>query len=257
MKTTFAIDGTGMAAADFFATGRSDQTSAVYFVNRLKAIQKRYGNPKIQICFDSSGSTFRHEVDSNYKGTRKESDPELVHFLAVIPQHLQRKGFEILAVDSYEADDLIATIALQCRQRGEKCVVVSRDKDIHQVIREGQVCQMIAWKSGIRGELIPTYMNASGCLAKYGVTPEQFIDYQMLVGDPTDNIIGVEGIGKKRASELLAEFGSVATLLENVWKANVSPRIRDALIAFQKREATVRQLVTLRTDVPIEEEVAA
>lgn len=247
----FCFDASSHLHADWHATPAGNVPAAYQvFVNRVQAVRQKYRPYETIVCFDSHGPTFRHEIDPQYKQYRSAQDPDLAAQIQDARKHLERLGVICLSEDGFEADDLIATAAKRALLKGLKFVAVSKDKDLRQIIVKGRACVMHK-TSMLAGEVYGQVLNWEGCIREYGVRPDQWIDFQCLVGDSSDGITGVRGIGKKIAARLLSEFGSVPGLFQNIWGAELTPRLRDAVIKFRGRYPVVRQLVALRTDLPL------
>ena len=225
------VDGTALVYRAFFAipphlkTKSGTLTNATFgFASMFKKLfsQKR---PRFgAVVFDAPGKTFREEQYQHYKAQRPPMAPELAQQLQDINDVVKANRFPILRVSGYEADDVIGTLALQGKALGAEVVIVSSDKDFAQLIGDG-----IKMHDTIKD----VHYDRALVKKKWGVWPEQMIDYLALMGDSVDNIPGVAGIGEKGAQGLLEEFGSLAKLLEvhatDVLK--LKPRIKKALDA--------------------------
>ena len=203
------------------------------------------GHPHVGICCDS-GRSFRHEVDPSYKANRPERDEILIHQRTLAVETLQADGFPVWSVPGFEADDLIATVATCLLKRDPECqvVVVTGDKDLLQLVGE-----RVQVKSVRDGSLVDP-------VSKFGVKPEQMLDYLSLVGDTSDNVKGAQGIGPKNAQALLAKFGTLDDLYRDLAavgaaQLGLKPAATASLKEFDSRRAQVRKLIALRTDVPI------
>jgi 5'-3' exonuclease len=214
-------------------------------VGRIRSIAQ--GQPHVAICCDA-GRSFRRDLDPLYKANRPERDERLHHQIKLAVEQLREDGFPIWSVPGFEADDLIATAAMRAFETTEaEVIIVSGDKDLLQLVGDRIVAQSV--KDGSR-------LDETAVAAKFGATPAQMRDYLTLVGDASDNIKGVEGIGGKRAADLLAKFGSVdhlfAQLHEKGGKAiGLTPAIAANLLAFYPHLDATRTLITLRTDAEI------
>lgn len=222
-------------------------------VERVRALASEH--PHAAICCDS-GRSFRNDVSPAYKANRPEREAVLHHQIDLAKEQLAADGFPIWAVRGFEADDLIATgIARALADPDATAMVVSADKDLMQLVGE-----RVRQKSPKHGDVV----DAAGVLAKFGVRPDQMRDYLTLVGDTSDNVKGAKGIGPKRASDLLADFGSldnIYTVLDaNGGKptAGIQTVAEMSLKEFQPRMELTRQLIALRADVEIPfEEITA
>src|SRR5262245_16131879 len=196
--------------------------------------------------FDPHGPTFRDAIADDYKAHRKPPDDDLIVQIPMIQQLLTAANVPVLSESGYEADDVIATLAVAGAARGFDVVICSSDKDCRQLIGERVRILNLRKK---------TFLDRQELLADWGVTPEQAIDYQTLVGDSVDNVKGVRGVGDKTAAKLLQKFGSLDNLLANIDKLDgvVSPKIQAAI--KEANETGVldvgRKLVRLETAVPM------
>jgi len=260
----FLVDGYAFIYRAFFAlisrplrTARGENTSAAWGVtNFLLRLREKY-RPDYLVWINDAGDSFRSSVYPEYKSTREKLDDELQADFDTAVERVREllTAFRIPLVEvaGYEADDVIGTLALRAAAHGMTAVVVSGDKDFYQLIRPGVVL-LNPGRGGPAGveESWVTEANAS---ERLGVPPHQVTDYLALVGDASDNVPGVKGIGEKGAVQLLAEFGNLEALLE---RASEVPgkRAREALLVSHDIATLSKQLVTIQTDVPIELDLA-
>lgn len=220
-------------------------------VARIRGLAARH--PHAAICIDS-GRSFRAEVDPTYKANRPEREETLKHQIALAIETLRADGFPIWGVKGFEADDVIATAAVQAVARSLQVVVASADKDLLQLVAEGVT---------VRNSGTGILYDAPAVAAKFGVQPEQIRDFLMLVGDASDNVRGAKGIGAKKAADLLGAFGSIQGIYAAInagkaGRAPLTPSVVTSLVEFYPRTETVQELVSLRYDVPLPfEEVLA
>lgn len=210
-----------------------------------KVMSLAHGQPHVAICVDSPTSK-RKAIDPTYKANRPAREEALTHQMAVALDQLAADGFPIWMVDGYEADDVIASAVAALSAEGTPILVCTADKDLLQLADLSNV----RIKSTRTGE----ELDAAGVKAKLGIEPDQVRDYLVLVGDASDNISGVKGIGPKRAVDLLTEYRSVAGLyaaLDQRQTRGLTPAIVAALDAFRERVDTVTQLVDLTYDLPL------
>ncbi|HTN75383.1 MAG TPA: 5'-3' exonuclease H3TH domain-containing protein, partial [Pirellulaceae bacterium] len=199
--------------------------------------------PDYLFCaFDYSGTTFRNALYDQYKAKREEMPIDLRPQIENIRRLLRAMNVPVLELDQYEADDILATIAQLCDERGWDCFLVTGDKDCRQLISEHVQVYNIR-----KQEL----MNAEGLMVEWGIRPDQVVDFQALVGDAVDNVPGVPLIGPKIAKELITQYGTLEAVLENA--ANVPGKKRsENLLNFKDQALLSRDLVRLKRDVPIE-----
>lgn len=197
------------------------------------------------VIFDASRVTFRNEIYPEYKAHRPDTPEELKPQFALVREATKALNLPCIELDNYEADDLIASYAKAARAKGMEVVIVSSDKDLMQLVEEG-VTMLDPMKQKIIGH--------DEVVAKFGVPPEKVVDAQSLIGDSTDNVPGVPGIGPKTAAELITTYGSLEGVLENVQSIKQNKR-RESLIEFAEQARISRRLVELKTDVDLPEPI--
>ena len=197
--------------------------------------------PDYLFCaFDLPGKTFRHQLYGEYKGHRPEMDVDLVPQIAAIYRMLQAMGIPAVGCESFEADDVLATIARIVDERGGQCFLVTGDKDCRQLITDRVKLY------NIRKDAV---FDREALRADWGVAPEQVVDFQTLVGDPTDNVPGVPLIGPKLAQQLLEKYGTLEGVFEHAHEVSGDKR-RQNLIEGRDQALLSRQLVRLDANVP-------
>ena len=199
------------------------------------------GPTHLAVIFDAGSQTFRNEIYDKYKAQRPPPPEELIPQFPLIRDAV--KAFNIASIEQagYEADDLIATYAVQAQKAGAHVTIISSDKDLMQLVGPG-VGMLDTMKNKVIGR--------DEVIEKFGVAPDRVIDVQSLAGDSTDNVPGVPGIGIKTAAELIKEYGDLDTLLARAGEIK-QPKRREKLIEFAEQARISRQLVTLKTDVPV------
>jgi len=255
----FLIDGYALIYRAFFAlitrplrTSRGENTSAAWgVVNFLLRLREKY-QPDYLAWINDAGDSFRAEVYPEYKSTREKLDEELQldfdRSVERIGQLLSAFRVPVVTVAGYEADDVIGSLALRGAARGWQVVVVSGDKDFYQLIQP-RVALLNPGRGG-PAAVDELWVDESNAAERLGVSPAQVVDYLALVGDASDNVPGVKGIGAKGAVELLQEFGSLEAMLARAGEVK-SKRAREALQQHAGDARLSRQLVTIRTDVPV------
>ncbi len=211
-------------------------------VARVRALTS--GKPFAAICCDS-GRSFRRDLDSAYKANRPAQDGTLAHQITLACEQLAADGFPVWAEKGFEADDLVASaVARALTLPGVTVLVVTADKDLLQLV--GPRVSAMSARDG-------SVLDADGVLQKFGVRPDQIRDYLTLVGDASDNIKGAHKVGPKTAAPLLSEFNTIEGIYDALDKAGTkfTPALATNLREFLPRLVTTRELVTLRTDVPI------
>ena len=198
----------------------------------------------LAVIFDASEKTFRNEIYKDYKAHRPPAPEDLIPQFPLVRDATRAFGVSCVEMNGYEADDLIATYARMAREAGARCTIVSSDKDLMQLVYDGQV------------ELLDTMKNkrigSAEVLEKFGVTPDKVVHVQALAGDSTDNVPGVRGIGIKTAAELIGEYGDLETLLKRAGEIKQNKR-RETLIENAENARISFKLVTLEQNVPIKE----
>ena len=209
------------------------------------------------IVFDKTEQTFRKDIYADYKANRREPPDDLVPQFPLMREAVRAFGLEPIEKGGYEADDLIATYARQAEAAGADALIISADKDLMQIVSPR--VQFYDFESGAKGK--PGYrperkIDVAGVIEYFGAPPEKVIDIQALVGDTSDNVPGVPGIGIKTAAQLLAEFGDLESLLARVAEIK-QPKRRESLIQFAEQARLSKRLVTLDSAVPLDVELAA
>ncbi|MFO7301552.1 MAG: DNA polymerase I [Acidobacteriota bacterium] len=249
MPRLFLIDGSSQMYRAYHAIrgltapdGRS--TNAVYgFVTMLRKLLADHQPEYIAASFDLAGPTFRDELAADYKANRTPMPPDLAEQVPLVHEACEALGVPILTSERYEADDVIATLAVQARDAGFDVAIVTGDKDFFQMVAPG----IRIYNPRDDG----TWYDADGVLARFGVRPDQVVDMLALMGDAIDNIKGVPGIGEKGARDLITTYGTLDALLE---AAPTLPqkRYREALLAHADSARESRELARIRTDVPVD-----
>jgi DNA polymerase I len=255
----FLVDGYALIYRAFFAmisrplrTSRGENTSAAWgVVNFLLRLGEKYRPDYLAWVLDA-GTSFREERYPEYKSTREKLDAELQ---ADFDRSLERtrqllEAFRVAAVEvpGYEADDVIGTLATQATAAGLTTVIVSGDKDFYQLIAPG-VALLNPGRGG-PAAVDEVWVDERNAAERLGVPPAQVADFLALVGDTSDNVPGVKGIGEKGAQKLLTEFGDLETLLARAGEVT-GKRAREALVAHAAEARLSRELVTIRRDVPV------
>jgi DNA polymerase-1 len=255
----FLIDGYALIYRAFFAlmtrpltTSRGENSSAAWgianFLRRLIATHK----PELLGWVHDSGATFRDDLYPEYKATREKLTDELQadfdQGLERIHQLLAAYNIPVMAVPGFEADDVIGTLARKGVEAGYNVVIVSGDKDFQQLVRPG--VWLLNPGRGGPASVEEQWVGIENANDRLGVPPDRVIDYLALVGDSSDNVPGVKGIGEKGAQELIAQFGALENIIAHAGEI-VKKRPREALLAQEAEARLSKQLVTIHCDVPI------
>jgi DNA polymerase I len=226
---------------------RGEPVHAVYgYLRMLMKILRQYKPDGVAVCFDMAAPTFRHQAYADYKGTRKEIDAALISQFPLAREATEALNLASFGVEGYEADDLIAFLTREGRKRGWDVVVVSSDKDALQLVGEGV---------RVLNEPKDILYDAEKVRERYGVAPDQIPDVFALMGDASDNVPGVPGIGEKTAVKLIQQHGT----LENLLKAapTLGGKTATLLVANEASARQSRALVSLHHEVPVAVDWAA
>ena len=247
----YLVDGSAYIFRAFHALPpmtRADGTpvNAVYgFANMLTKLVEDSEADFLAVIFDTARKTFRSDIYPEYKAHRPPAPEELIPQFELIREATRAYSLPCLELEGFEADDLIATYARHAVEQGFDVTIVSSDKDLMQLVGPG-VRMMDPMKN--------RFIGPDEVVEKFGVGPDKVIDVQSLAGDSTDNVPGVPGIGIKTAALLLEEYGDLDTLLARAGEIKQNKR-RENLIEFADLARISRDLVTLRTDVPVDHKI--
>lgn len=247
------IDGNSLINRAYYAiqrpmiTTEGLYTQGVYgFLNILQKIRNDYEPGYIVVAFDLKGPTFRHEEFADYKAGRKKMPPELAMQLPLLKEVLESMKIKILELEGFEADDIIGTVAKKAEEEGFEPMIITGDKDALQLATH--ITQVIITRKGISE--FDSY-DYDAMMEKYGFSPEQFIDFKGLMGDPSDNIPGIPGVGEKTAQKLILEYGSVANLIENAVRIK-NEKLRQKIEENTQVALMSRRLAEINKEVPID-----
>ncbi len=211
------------------------------FSNMLAKLLREHVGTHIAVIFDAGRMTFRNRLYEDYKAHRPPPPDDLIPQFTLVREATEAFGVPAIELEDWEADDLIAAYAKAASDAGGQVTIVSSDKDLMQLIRPGvEMLDPIKQKP----------IGPAEVMEKFGVTPDKMIDVQALIGDPTDNVPGVPGIGPKGAAQLINEFGDLESVLAAAPAMKPSKR-RDNLIEHAEKARISRELVTLRSDTPL------
>lgn len=250
-KLLIIIDGNSLMNRAYYAlpelmNKKGQHTSAVYgFANILFRLLDTYNPTHISVAFDLKAPTFRHLQYKEYKGTRKGMPEELREQVEPLKKMIDAFGINRLEIEGYEADDIIGTVSTYCADKGYKVLIITGDKDALQLASEN--VRILFTKKGISE--IEEY-GYDEMVEKYGITPSQFIDLKGLMGDKSDNIPGVAGIGEKTGIKLIQEYESIENIYQNL--ESLSPNVKKKLEDSYDIALLSKSLATIMTDIPIE-----
>src|SRR5215470_6805222 len=229
------------------STSRGVPTNAVYGFTRMLLKTLREMRPThLALAFDKESRSGRQEIDPTYKANREGPPPDLPHQFALVRQVVDTLRVPVLEYAGWEADDVIGTLTLAAKDQGFDVLVVTGDKDFMQLVDE---------RVSLYDPMLDRHTGPREVRERLGIEPRQMTDYLALMGDPIDNVPKVPGIGPKTATELIQQFGSVEALLERLHDVK-KPKIREALEKNQDTLRRAKQLVTFRTDLPVETDVS-
>jgi DNA polymerase I len=243
----YLIDGSSYIYRAYHAMGgltnsKGFPTGAVLgFVNMMMRTLKEKEPSRLAVVFDAKGPTFRHEKYSEYKANRPPMPQDLSMQIPKIHELVDAYRLASLSVPGFEADDIIATLTAMAREKDWEVVIVSGDKDLMQLVGQG----VVMWDP--QGDKV---YDSNGVKKKFGVTPDRIVDFLALMGDSSDNVPGVPGIGKKTAASLIDQFGSLDQIFADLDKVP-QKRARNNLSEHKNKALLSRDLVTLDYQVPL------
>lgn len=251
-KKLVLIDGNSIAYRAFFAlpllnNDKGIHTNAIYgFTMMLMKILEDEKPTHIMVAFDAGKTTIRHSTFSEYKGGRQKTPPELSEQFPYIRELLDAYGISRYELENYEADDIIGTLSLEAEKDGFEVKVISGDKDLTQLSSDKTTVAIT--KKGITEieEYTPAHIKE-----KYGLTPEQIIEMKGLMGDASDNIPGVPGVGEKTAIKLLKEFQTVENLIASIDEVSGN-KLKEKLEEFKDQALMSKELATIIRNAPVQ-----
>ena len=225
-------------------------THAIYgFLNILDRMEKEEQPDAVCVAFDLHGPTFRHLRYDGYKATRHGMPEELAMQMPVMKDVLRAMNIPIYECQGWEADDIIGTVGKICSNNGWECVVVTGDRDSLQLIDENVHIKLVISKPG---QTTATLYDEAKFREEYGFEPKKLIDLKALMGDSSDNIPGVAGVGPKTATDLLVKFGSLDGVYDNIDDSSIRPKLRDKLINDKENAYLSYELATIVSEAPID-----
>jgi DNA polymerase-1 len=248
----FLIDGQSYIYRAFYAVrelsnSKGFPTNAIFgFVNMLQRVREEYVPSHLAVIFDAPGKNFRHDLFPTYKVRRLAMPEALRPQISRIKDVVRAYRIPALELEGYEADDIIATLATRWEQQGAEVVIVSGDKDLMQL-----VSAHVTMLDTMKGE----HVGVEQVQAKFGVEPARVVEVQGLMGDSTDDIPGVPGVGEKTAIKLINEWHDLENLLSHA--GEISGKLGERITAYADLARVSKALATLRRDVPVEVDLAA
>lgn len=246
------IDGNHLVHRAFYAiqspltTSFGEPTNALYgFSSMLMNILEQEQPDYVAMTFDEKAPTFRHEAHEGYKATRTKAPDELYIQIPRIKEMLRSLSIQSYSVPGFEADDIMGTLATKAALDGIKTYIVTGDMDMLQLVNE-DICVVFPHK----GYKEPFFYYSEEVYKKYGIYPNQVVDYKALVGDSSDNIKGVTGIGPKSASKLLSQYKNLDLIYEHI--SELPKKLQEKLLNDREQAYFARSLATIITDVSCE-----
>lgn len=227
-------------------------TNAIYgFMNILMKLEEDVHPDAVAVTFDLKAPTFRHKMYDGYKANRKGMPPELAEQMPVLKELLTALGYKIVTKEGFEADDIIGTLSAHTKPDDE-CYIATGDRDSLQLVRENVRVLLASTKMG-RPET--NVYDIPRLQEEYGVTPKQMIDIKALMGDSSDNIPGVAGIGKKTAEDLVQRFGSLEKIYADLETLDIKPGVRQKLLNGKDMAYLSYKLGTIELNAPVDTDI--
>lgn len=243
----------GLQGPTLLSTRDGLYTNAVYgFLNILFKHMEEEKSDYICVAFDLKAPTFRHKEYAGYKAGRAQMPEELAVQVPIIKQILDAMNIKRFELEGYEADDIIGAVSLIAEKSGLECIIVTGDKDALQLVSDGTYVKIVSTVNGASGT---KKYDCNAVTERYGVTPGRLIDIKGLMGDPSDNIPGVPGIGEKTAIELIKNFGSIENLYNSLGavenKRNIIEKLKqnEDLAVLSKRLSTIQRELPMEIDI--------
>src|SRR3954468_19665443 len=253
MAKYLLLDGNSLAYRAFFAlptdmaTASGQVTNAVYgFTNMLVFLLREQQPDGIAVAFDRPEPTFRHGLVTDYKGGREAAPDILKQQMGLVRQVVDTLKIPVLELATYEADDILATLATQARDRGDDVIIVTGDRDAYQLVEDPHV-KVLYNRPGVSDYVL---YDEAGIKERTGVTPAEYPEYAAMRGDPSDNLPGVPGVGEKTAAKLINDYGNLDGIFANVDK--LTPKLRQNLTEHERQVRINAGATPLVRDVPID-----
>ncbi len=249
------LDGNSVINRAFFGvkpltTREGLYTHAIYgFLNILERMEKEEQPEAVCVAFDLHGPTFRHLAYEGYKANRHGMPEELAQQMPIMKQVLQAMNIPIYECQGWEADDVIGTVGKICSNNEWECVIVTGDRDSLQLIDENVHVKLVISRPG---QTTATLYDTARFTEEYGFEPKKLVDLKALMGDSSDNIPGVAGVGPKTATELLLKFGSLDGIYANLEDSSIRLKLRQKLVDSKDNAYMSYDLATIRTNAPID-----
>ncbi len=254
------LDGNSIVNRAFYGiklltTKNGDYTNAIYgFLNILLKLEDMSKPDAVAIAFDVHAPTFRHKMYDAYKAGRHAMPDELRQQMPVLKNLLSLLGYKCVECEGWEADDILGTLADECRKNGDECFIATGDRDSLQLAHGGVKVLLARTKMG---QAVTDVYDENAVMEEYGVTPVQLIQVKALQGDSSDNIPGVQGIGPKTALSLIAKYKSVDNIYADLDALDVTKGVRAKLENDKEKAYLSLKLGEIVTDAPVERDINA
>ena len=226
-------------------------TNAVYgFINIFNRLIENENPDGVAVAFDLRKPTFRHLKYAEYKAGRKGMPEELRQQMPILKEWLTLAGYHCIECEGFEADDILGTLARLCEEKGDTCVISTGDRDSLQLISDKTKVVLVTNKENIN-------FTKEALFEKYGLTPEEMIELKALMGDSSDNIPGVAGVGEKTATDLITRYHSIDYIYENLDSLEIKEGVRNKLALGKESAYLSRELGTICKTAPINEELSS
>ena len=248
------IDGNSIVNRAFYGikllTTKDGQfTNGIYgFLNILIKLSQECQPDRVAVAFDLKAPTFRHTMYDGYKAGRKGMPPELASQMPVLKELLSYLGYAVVEKEGYEADDILGTLSAQCKGE-DKCFVATGDRDSLQLVSDNTSVLLAATKMG---KAVTVVYDKEKLREEYGVEPKQMIEIKALMGDSSDNIPGVAGIGQKTATDLIQRFGSIDYIYENLESLDIKKGVLSKLESDKDNAFLSRTLGMICLEAPVD-----
>ena len=258
MEKLVLIDGNSLINRAFYAmpllTDKQGRfTNAVYgFMNMFTKMVTELKPTHVAVAFDLKAPTFRHNMYAEYKAGRKGMPEELHSQMPILKEWLNLAGYTCIECEGYEADDILGTLSHLCEQSGNECVISTGDRDSLQLISDKTRVLLAATKMG-KPEIIN--YDKTALFEKYGLTPQEMIELKALMGDSSDNIPGVAGVGEKTATDLISRFHNIDYIYDNLSELDIKDGVRNKLSLGKDSAFLSRQLGTICKTAPINSDI--
>lgn len=252
------IDGNSIVNRAFYgikllSTKSGYYTNAIYgFLNILLKLEDMCAPDAVAVAFDVHAPTFRHKIYDEYKAGRHAMPDELRQQMPVLKNLLHFLGYKTLECEGWEADDILGTLADECRKNGSECFIATGDRDSLQ-LAHGGVKVLLARTKG--GQAVTDVYDENAIIEEYGVTPHQLIQVKALQGDSSDNIPGVQGVGPKTALDLIARFSNIDYIYENIETLEIKAGVKAKLERDKENAYLSLELGEIRTDAPVDRDI--